>query len=151
MTLQTDLEAILKLARTEVKCPTCAGEPYFSSHWPCQNCHGTGKVPNPRYASLVEALTEPCRNQHFGPGWWPIKCADVGCSGRVLRPWTELPQGALAGVLSYHARGLTDQKGKPLALRLMMVFGTVDPNAAAAQWWLEYLEAMEKEAAHATE
>lgn len=164
------LKRIMELGQREVECAACDGigtrtQTCFDTVHKCRVCHGTGKVPDPRYNALVEALTEECSAcdgtgqiwTHGGLG--KIGHARCGGSGRVLRPWEDLPQGALAGVLfhwavrqysllptQYIPESREHRLWRVLVSDLEDAFWRADGNEWAAK---VVLEAMMKEAIHA--
>ncbi len=93
MSIPEKLEEIQKLVEQEtVECQRCRGKQFVEQHenttklMPCPDCHGTGKVPNPAFASLLEVVSEEC----------------PGCDDCTLKP-SDL-------------RVMVDDKGKLLSL-----------------------------------
>lgn len=103
--LERRLARIVALAQAEVRCPCPCHNQGLRGHYhtgepPCPTCHGSGRVPDPRFKGLVEALSNQCA---FCKGVRPHECGYCDGSGRVLIDWGNLPQGALAGTLLHWA------------------------------------------------
>ena len=102
-----NLEAIVKMALARVV--TCHHDKILAWDVPealasCPDCEGTGQMPDPAFAGLLEVIREPCTRLHavkFGPQGevYHLPACECGGTGQVLRDWSVLPDTALLGAL----------------------------------------------------
>lgn len=120
-------------------------EPYHSEE--CLKCNGSGRIPNPAYAGLLEVLSQRCDNRRFAdPSLTSLlkdypdhfnSCPACHGTNRVTRSWEGCRPGALAGALF---RATVDLNWFSPRLMGWYLYSKSDPDLAAVTAVMEALD-----------
>ena len=173
---QSNLDTLARLveAQPKVECPGCEN-PFCPHGLPLggDSCHGTGQVPDPAFAGLLEVLREKCvmrspvhtclqradngeveekQGQHWTRKGCPY-CKGTGYRTRNCEGW---PKGALKGAIWEHLppgwmlSEIRNGKGAFRGLALLVagqsyVSSSLDPDVATTQVCIEAMAKQNKE------